>query len=137
MEYDLHTMRRTCLQHHPRESRDGKPPVCPNCGLTKDFEIPTFDKKKEKPMENELINKARRLVFEYIKPHLETTDSVHTTFAQDEVYVVQFAKVLQNWKALVTTTLPDDMVYEVTYNGDKKEAYIDAYIKLGNICVPD
>ena len=28
------------------------------------------------------------------------------------------------------TTLPDDMYYEVAYNGDKKEVYLDAYKKF-------
>lgn len=80
--------------------------------------------------------KARRLVFEYIKPRLEKTDK-HITFAQDEVYVVWFSKTLQNWKALVSTTLPDGMYYEVTYNGDQHETYIDAYKKFDNVCVKD
>lgn len=30
----------SCLQHHPRQHRDKKPPWCPNCGLTADFKIP-------------------------------------------------------------------------------------------------
>jgi hypothetical protein len=29
------------------------------------------------------------------------------------------------------------MYYEVTYNGDKQETYIDVYKKWENICVPD
>lgn len=81
-------------------------------------------------------DKARRLVFEYIKPRLEKTDT-HVTFAQDEVYVVWGCKTLQNWKCLVSTTLPDGMYYEITYNGDKQESYIDAYKKFDNVCVPD
>lgn len=81
-------------------------------------------------------DKAKRLVFEYIKPRLEKTDA-HVTFALDEVYVVWFSKTLQNWKALISTTLPDGMYYEVTYNGDKAETYIDAYKKFDNVCVPD
>jgi len=87
-------------------------------------------------MNETYIEKARRLVFQYIKPRLEKTDT-HVTFAEDEVYVVWFAKTLQNWKALVSTTLPDQMYYEVTYNGDNAETYIDAYKKFDNVCVPD
>jgi len=52
-------------------------------------------------------------------------------------YVVWFAKTLQNWKAIVCTTLPDGMMYEVTHNGDKRETYIDAYQKQNNIVIPD
>lgn len=80
--------------------------------------------------------KARRLVFEYIKGRLEKTDT-HVTFASDEVYVVWFSKTLQNWKAMISTTLPDGMYYEVTYNGDKAETYIDAYKKFDNVRVKD
>lgn len=80
--------------------------------------------------------KARRLVFGYIKARLEKTDT-HVTFADDEVYVVWFSKTLQNWKALLSTTLPDGMYYEVTYNGDKAETYIDAYKKFDNVCIRD
>jgi len=82
------------------------------------------------------MEKARRIVYEYIKPRLEKTDT-HVTFAPDEVYIVWFSKTLQNWKALVSTTLPDGMYYEVTYSGDKEETYLDAYKKFENTCIKD
>lgn len=82
------------------------------------------------------LDKARKIVFDHVKDHLEKTDT-HVTFAQDEVYIVWFSKTLQNWKALLSTTLPDGMYYEVTYNGDAKEAYLDAYKKFQNVVVPD
>lgn len=85
---------------------------------------------------SEMQDKARQIVFSYVKPRLEKTDT-HVTFALDEVYVVWFSKVLQNWKALVSTTLPDGMYYEVTYNGDKRETYLDAYKKFDNVAVAD
>lgn len=87
-------------------------------------------------MNETYIEKARRLVFQYVKPRLEKTDT-HVTFTEDEVYVVWFSKTLQNWKALLSTTLPDQMYYEVTYNGEKTETYIDAYKKFDNVCVKD
>ncbi len=77
--------------------------------------------------------RARKLVHAYVLAHLEKTDP-QPDFT---VYIVWFSKTLQNWKALVSTTLPDKMYYEVTYNGEKKEAYIDAYLKVGNECVKD
>lgn len=83
------------------------------------------------PQPESMQDKARRIVFEYVKSLLEKTDT-HVTFAQDEVYVVWFCKTLQNWKALVSTSLPDGMYYEVTYNGDKQETYLDAYKKFDN-----
>lgn len=83
-----------------------------------------------------MIQRAREIVFDYIKPRLEKTDT-HVTFGLDEVYVVWFTKTLQNWKALVSTTLPDGMYYEVTHNGDAGETYLDAYKKFDNVVVRD
>jgi hypothetical protein len=54
-----------------------------------------------------------------------------------ELYVVWFAKVLNNWKALISTDMLDGAYYEVTHNGDKQETYIDVYGKRRNIVVPD
>lgn len=73
---------------------------------------------------------ARKIVLNYANKHIDKTDNVQITL--DDVYIVWFCKTLQNWKALLSTTLPDGMYYEVTYNGDKKEAYIDAYKKFEN-----
>ncbi len=77
-----------------------------------------------------------QLVYEYVKAHLEKTDT-HVTLSPDEVYVVWFTYVLGNWKALVSTTLPDGMYYEVTHNEPMQVTYIDAYKKFDNVAVPD
>jgi hypothetical protein len=79
--------------------------------------------------------KARRLVLEYLREHLDKTDTV--TVGLEDVYVVWFAKTLQNWKALISTSLPGKMYYEVTYDGDQQQTYLDAYVKLDNVCVLD
>ena len=73
---------------------------------------------------------AKEIVLNYANKHIDKTDNVQITL--DDVYIVWFCKTLQNWKALVSTTLPDGMYYEVTYNGDKKEIYLDAYKKFEN-----
>ena len=73
---------------------------------------------------------ARKIVLNYANKHIDKTDNVQITL--DDVYIVWFCKTLQNWKALLSTTLPDGMYYEVTYNSDKKEAYLDAYKKFEN-----
>lgn len=73
---------------------------------------------------------AKEVVLNYANKHIDKTDNVQITL--DDVYIVWFCKTLQNWKALVSTTLPDGMYYEVTYNGDKKEIYLDAYKKFEN-----
>lgn len=53
------------------------------------------------------------------------------------LYIVWFCKTLKNWKALVTTSLEDGMYYEVTYDGEKKQCYVDSYAKTDNIVVTD
>ena len=73
---------------------------------------------------------AKEIVLNYANKHVDKTDNVQITL--DNIYIVWFCKTLQNWKALLSTTLPDGMYYEVTYNGDKKEIYLDAYKKFEN-----
>jgi hypothetical protein len=89
-----------------------------------------------RPEGETFTQKAQRLVFEYVKERLEKTDT-HVTFSPEEVYVVWFSKTLLNWKALLSTTLPDGMYYEVTYDGDKSRTYIDAYKEFENVMVED
>lgn len=62
--------------------------------------------------------------FEYEKP-----------LSDEDVYIVWSCKTLQNNKALASTTSSDGMYYELTYNGDKDELYLDAYRKLENRCI--
>lgn len=71
---------------------------------------------------------AAKNVTEYITEHLDKSD----TTPDFEVYVVWKCKALQNWKYLISSSLPDGMYYELTYNGDKHEWYLDAYKKFEN-----
>ena len=54
--------------------------------------------------------------------------------SEQEIYVVWCCKTLQNNKALLSTPVNDGMYYELTYNGNKKELYLDAYKKAENVC---
>ncbi len=56
---------------------------------------------------------------------------------QDDIFIVWSCKALQNNKAIASANLPVSlgMMFEVTYNGDKKEIYIDAYTKDNNVCI--
>jgi len=74
---------------------------------------------------------AKSLVEQYIVEHLDKSDST-TDF---EVFTVWKAKILQNWKYLLSSTLLDGMYYELTYNGDKREWYLDAYKKFQNVVI--
>lgn len=80
------------------------------------------------------MDQARTLVYTYAKNKLDKSDGhLNIQFGLDDVYIVWFCKTLQNWKCLLSSTLPDGMYYEVTYNGDKDEFYLDAYKKFENV----
>jgi len=72
--------------------------------------------------------KATELVLDYILEHLDKTDKM----PEIDAFIVWQCKALQNWKFLISSNLPDGMYYEVTYNGDAKEFYLDAYKKFEN-----
>lgn len=78
-------------------------------------------------------NKAKGLVYDYVLQHLDKSDDAPSF----TVYIVWQCKALQNWKFLLSTTLFDGMYYELTYNGDKKEWYFDAYKKFENRCIAE
>jgi hypothetical protein len=75
---------------------------------------------------DEFLHKAKRLVATEV-------NSVDI----DDVYIVWFCKTLGNWKALVNTDKVNGMYWEVTYNGAKKETYVDTYRKTDNRAISD
>lgn len=77
-------------------------------------------------------HEALEIVERYILEHLDKTDEIPNF----SVYMVWKSKVLQNWKYLISSTLPDGMYYELTFNGDKNEWYLDAYKKFENKVYP-
>ena len=77
--------------------------------------------------------KALELVRNYINEHLDKSDPASVF----DLYIVWKAKILQNWKYLISSTLSDGMYYELTYNGDKSEWYLDAYKKFENQCIKE
>lgn len=52
-----------------------------------------------------------------------------------DVYTVWSCFILGDYKALISTSLPDGRYYEVTINTRKNEMYIDVYVKVDNRCV--
>lgn len=75
---------------------------------------------------------SKKAVVDYANEHFDKTDGKEIT--TDDAFVVWYCKTLQNHKALISTTVPDGMYYEITYNGDKNELYLDAYKKWENVC---
>lgn len=85
-------------------------------------------------MDNQkFVELAKKAVVDYFNSRKEITDKGRLT--KEDVFVVWLCKTLQNNKALLSTTVWDGMYYEVTYNGDKNEMYLDAYKKRDNKCI--
>ena len=82
----------------------------------------------------EFIKLAKEKVLEYHTENiLEPYDDRITL---DNVFVAWYSKILQNHKALLGISDMDDQhYYEVTYNGDKDELYLDVYNKEENVCI--
>lgn len=78
-------------------------------------------------------DKAKQLVTQYILKHLDKSD----TPVDFDVYIVWSCYILGNYKMLLSSTLYDGMYYEVTYNTNKHEYYLDAYKKFENVCISD
>lgn len=78
---------------------------------------------------DEFVGTAKSVLVRYLK------DKGNCEIDESKVYVVWLCKVLQNNKALLSTTVEDGMYYEATYNGDKGEMYLDAYEKRENVCI--
>lgn len=79
---------------------------------------------------NNFQNMCKEKVVEYFNEKADKTDNLRIT--KDCVFVVWYCKTLQNAKALLSTTVSNGMYYELTYNGDKNELYLDAYKKWEN-----
>lgn len=82
---------------------------------------------------DEFINLCKKAIVNYYNQRVDPTDNHR--IKENDVYPVWYSKTLQNSKALLSTTVSDGMYYEVTYNGDKQELYLDAYKKWENNCI--
>lgn len=76
------------------------------------------------------LKKAKSLVVSSHNNHIPDRSKMLTI---EDLYIVWFAKTLGNWKALISTSKSGDGLYfEITHNGEKKETYVDTYVKTGN-----
>lgn len=96
-----------------------------------------FKEKEKKEMEIEFARRedndvrlkmAKAAVVKWYNEHNQSCP-----IGIEDVYIVWFCKILQNWKALAGTHHHDGMYYEVTYDGDRDAAYVDAYKKWQNV----
>ena len=82
---------------------------------------------------DKFLELCKKTIIDYFNNGVEITDNMKIT--ENNVFIVWSCKTLQNNNALVSTNISDGMYYELTYNGDKKELYLDAYKKWENKCI--
>ena len=75
---------------------------------------------------------AMTILAKYIRDNLDKSKPL----PEIEVFIVWKSKILGNWKYLISTSLFDGMYYELTYNGETAEWYLDAYKKVENRVIP-
>ena len=80
-----------------------------------------------------MIEKAKALVLDYIREHLDPLNPD----AKSTIFVVWQCQVLQNFKCLISTTMPHGMYFELTHDGDRETWFMDVYRKFENREVPD
>ena len=81
-------------------------------------------------------NKFEKLVKKVVAEHHNRNhDPGVSQITEDDVFIVWSCKTLQNNKALASAKDKHAMYYELTYNGDKDELYVDAYVKIDNVCI--
>lgn len=67
----------------------------------------------------------------------ELKEKYNEEYKIEELHVVWASKVLQNMKCTICDSGPDLRYYECTYNGNKKELYVDIYDKVNNTRVSE
>ncbi len=84
-------------------------------------------------MDNNKFEKLVKAVV--VEHHNRSNDPGVSQITEDDVFIVWSCKTLQNNKAMASAKDTYAMYYELTYNGDKDELYVDAYVKFGNVCI--
>lgn len=80
----------------------------------------------------DLNAEALDIVNNYVQEHLDKSDPNPAY----KVFIVWQCHILGNRKWLMSTTLPDGMYYEVTYDSHRGFYYLDAYKKFENREIP-
>ena len=77
-------------------------------------------------------NKVQEHAKELVANYLNAIHPGERTYRPFDVYVVWYCKTLQNAKVLLSTDVVGGLYFEVTFNGGKREYYLDAYTKTHN-----
>ena len=77
---------------------------------------------------------AIKAIVDYFNSEADCTDK-NGKITADDVFIVWECKILQNNKAMLSTTVSDGMYYEFTWDGDSNQGYLDAYKKWKNMTI--
>lgn len=80
---------------------------------------------------SKILNVTNELTAAVVKAWNESPQGeMSVPIMEEELFVVWSAKVLQNWKGLVSSTRPGSPYFEVTHNGNNGVTYVDVYKKI-------
>lgn len=77
---------------------------------------------------------AKRAISRYINGNLSPLDRL-SIISENDVIVVWECKILQNNKAMFIAKKNPNVYFEFSWNGDKKEGYLDVYHKCRNLII--
>lgn len=67
----------------------------------------------------------------------ELKEKYNEDYVIQDLHLVWFSKALQNYKCVICDLKDNKRYYECTYNGDKKELYVDIYDKQFNTLIEE
>lgn len=73
----------------------------------------------------------KKIVLDYYHNNVEGAENL----TEDKVFIVWSCKTIQNYKAIMGAFFGDERLFEVTYNGNKCETYLDVYEKKDKVIV--
>lgn len=86
------------------------------------------------PDPDRFLAKAKELVRDNYNEH-HASDDIDPPLVVDDLYIVWFTKVLSSWRAQVQSTVVRGLLWMVTFNGPKNDAYIEVFRKINNTSV--
>jgi hypothetical protein len=85
------------------------------------------------PDPDRFLTQAKQYVMDNYNGHHGDQDTPPLILG--DLYIVSFVKTLNHWRAHVASSVVRGLMWIVTYNGSKSEAYIEVYRKINNIKV--
>jgi hypothetical protein len=86
------------------------------------------------PDPDRFMVQAKQYVMDNYNRHHDDQDTPPLILG--DLYIVSFVKTLNHWRAHVASSMVRGMMWIVTYNGSKAEAYIEVFRKINNTKVP-